>query len=137
QDEIDKAVREAEQYAAEDVKRKEEAEVRNQADQMVYQCEKILDEMKDKIDPADKASVEEPLNRVKEALKGNDIEAIKAANEELTKAFYAVSEKIYGQAGGAEGAAPDGDAGAAPGGEAPNGGEYYDADYKVVDDDQQ
>jgi molecular chaperone DnaK len=137
QDEIDKAVREAEQYAAEDVKRKEEAEIRNQADQMVYQCEKTLDEMKDKIDPADKASVEEPLNRVKEALKGNDIEAIKAANEELTKAFYAVSEKIYGQAGGTEGAAPDGDAGAAPGGEAPNGGEYYDADYKVVDDDQQ
>ncbi len=137
QDEIDKAVREAEQYAAEDVKRKEEAEIRNQADQMVYQCEKTLEEMKDKIDPADKASVEEPLNRVKEALKGNDIEAIKAANEELTKAFYAVSEKIYGQAGGTEGAAPDGDAGAAPGGEAPNGGEYYDADYKVVDDDQQ
>ena len=135
QDEIDKAVREAEQYAAEDAKRKEEAEVRNQADQMVYQCEKTLDEMKDKIDPADKASVEEPLNRTKEALKGTDLEAIKTASEELTKAFYAVSEKIYGQAG-AQGAEA-GDAGAAPGGEAPGGGEYYDADYKVVDDDQQ
>ena len=137
QDEIDKAVREAEQYAAEDAKRKEEAEVRNQADQLVYQCEKTLDEMKDKIDPADKASVEEPLNRTKEALKGTDTAAIKAASEDLSKAFYAVSEKIYGQAGAPNDGEPQGDAGAAPGGEAPNGGQYYDADYKVVDDDQQ
>ncbi|MGI6499056.1 MAG: molecular chaperone DnaK [Oscillospiraceae bacterium] len=137
QDEIDKAVREAEQFASEDAKRKEEAEVRNQADQMVYQCEKTLEEMKDKIDPADKASVEEPLNRVKEALKGTDTGAIQTANEDLTKAFYAVSEKIYGQAGGPEGAAPQGDGGPTPDGEVPNGGEYYDADYKVVDDDQQ
>ncbi|MBQ1351123.1 MAG: molecular chaperone DnaK [Oscillospiraceae bacterium] len=135
QDEIDKAVREAEQYAAEDAKRKEEAEVRNQADQMVYQCEKTLDEMKDKIDPADKASVEEPLNRTKEALKGTDTEAIRAASEELAKAFYAVSEKIYGQAGAQS--ADVGDVGAAPGGETSGSGEYYDADYKVVDDDQQ
>ncbi|MDD4715449.1 MAG: molecular chaperone DnaK [Oscillospiraceae bacterium] len=139
-EDINKAVKEAEQYAAEDKTRKEEADTRNQADQMVYQCEKAMEEMKDKISDSDRASIEEPLNRTKEALKGTDSEAIKTASEELTKAFYAVSEKIYGQnapGGASQGGPQEGgfEGGASEAGE--NGGqEYYDADYKVVDDDQ-
>ncbi|MGE4483780.1 MAG: molecular chaperone DnaK [Oscillospiraceae bacterium] len=139
-DDIEKAVREAEKYAQEDSKRKEEIDVRNQADQMVYQSEKALSEMGDKIDSADKSSVESAVSKVKSALSGTDIDAIKAATEDLQKAFYAVSEKLYQQANpnGAQGGAgydPNVD-GQNPGGQNPGGGEYYDADYKVVDDDK-
>ena len=102
-DDIDKAVKEAEQFAAEDAKRKEEVDIRNQGDQMVYQTEKTLEEMGDKIPAADKAPVEAALGKLKETLKGNDTQAIKDATEELTKAFYAVSEKLYGQQGGQAG----------------------------------
>ena len=90
-DDIDKAVKEAEQFAAEDAKRKEEVDIRNQGDQMVYQTEKTLEEMGDKIPAGDKASVESALGKLKETLKGTDTQAIKNATEELTKAFYAVS----------------------------------------------
>ena len=92
-EDIDKAVKEAEQFAAEDAKKKEEIDVRNQADQMVYQTEKTLEDMKDKIDAGDKANVEAELNKVKEALKGTDVEANTSATEALTQAFYTVSEK--------------------------------------------
>ena len=126
-EDIEKAVKEAEQYAAQDKKLKEEVETRNQADQMVYQSEKTLSEMGDKIPAEDKSKIEAGVEKLKETLKGQDIDAIKAATEELTQAFYAVSEKLYQQAN------PQ-DAGAQPGPDA--GAQYYDADYKVVDEDK-
>ena len=135
-EDIDKAVREAEQYAAEDAKRKEEVDVRNQGDQMAYQTEKTLSEMGDKLDPADKSEVEGKLSALKTALQGTDTQAIKSATEELTQAFYKVSEKLYQQSGAAQGQGFDpnnmGGQGPAGGG---NGQDYYDADYTVVDDD--
>ena len=137
-EDVEKAVREAEQFAAEDARRKEEVDTRNQADQMVYQTEKTLEEMGDKLDAGDKANIEGELNRVKEALKGTDTQAIKDATEALTRAFYAVSEKLYSQAG----AQPGPDMGGAAAGStgstgANNGGDdnVVDADYEVVDDD--
>ena len=137
-DDIDKAVKEAEMYAAEDAKRKEEIDVRNQGDQMVYQTEKTLNEMGDKLDAADKSEVESKLTALKTALTGTDTAAIKAATEELTQAFYKVSEKMYQAAGGAQGAGfdPNQAAGGAQGGTSGNGQDYYDADYTVVDDDK-
>ena len=131
-EDVEKAVREAEQFAAEDAKRKEEVDIRNQADQVVYQTEKTLEEMGDKIDAGDKATVQAAVEKVKEALKGTDVEAIKAATEEATKAFYPIAEKMYQQAN------PQGDpnmGGAAPGG-ADTDPNVVDADYTVVDDNQ-
>ncbi|MBR6521359.1 MAG: molecular chaperone DnaK [Oscillospiraceae bacterium] len=129
-EDIEKAVREAEQFAAEDAKRKEEVDTRNQADQMVYQSEKTLGELGDKLSADEKGKIEAAIEKVKTALTGTDVEAIKAATEELTQAFYAVSEKIYQQQAAEGQAAPGADAGAA------GGADYYDADYEVVDDDQ-
>ena len=137
-EDIDKAVKEAEMYAAEDQKRKEEVDTRNQGDQMVYQTEKTLQEMGDKLDPADKGEVESKLQALKTALTGTDTAAIKHATEELTQAFYKVSEKLYQAAGGAQGFDPSQAGGPNPGnpGQGGNGGQdYYDADYTVVDDD--
>ena len=138
-EDIDKAVKEAEMYAAEDAKRKEEVDTRNQGDQMVYQTEKTLNEMGDKLDPADKSEVEGKLNALKSALTGTDTAAIKAATEELTQAFYKLSEKMYQQANpqGAPNAGCDpncnnGDCG----NNGCDGQQYYDADYTVVDDDK-
>ncbi len=122
-EDVEKAVKEAEQYASEDKARREAVDTRNNADQMVYQCEKTIEEMGDKLDAADKSDLEAKMNDLKEALKGEDIEAIKAKQEELTKAFYAVSEKIYQAAAAAQQA----EQGAAPeGGAAPDGEGYYD-----------
>ena len=133
-EDIERAVKEAEQYAAEDAKIKEKVEIRNQADQLVYQAEKTLGEVGDKIPESEKAPVQAGLDKLKETLKGEDTDAIKAATEELTQLFYKMSEKLYQQQ------APQGDpnmGGQQPGGD-PNGGQqYYDADYKVVDDDDQ
>ena len=133
-DVIEKAVKEAEQYAAEDAKIKEKVEVRNQADQMVYQAEKTLNEVGDKVPESEKEPIKAGVEKLKETLKGEDTDAIKAATEELTQLFYKMSEKLYQQQ------APQGDpnmGGQQPGGD-PNGGQqYYDADYKVVDDDDQ
>ena len=134
-DDIDKAVKEAEQFAAEDAKRKEEVDIRNQGDQMVYQTEKTLEEMGDKIPAGDKASVESALGKLKETLKGTDTQAIKNATEELTKAFYAVSEKLYGQQGGQAGQPGPDMGGQAQQGGASAGPDVVDADYEVVDDD--
>ena len=130
-EDIDRAVKEAEQYAAEDAKRKEEVEARNNADQLVYQSEKTLSEMGDKIDAGDKQNIESAIANVKSALSGTDVEKIKSASEELQKAFYAVSEKMYQQANPQGGYDPNA---GAQGGQA--GGDYYDADYEVVDDDK-
>ena len=133
-EDIEKAVKEAEQYAAEDAKIKEKVEVRNQADQMVYQAEKTLNEVGDKVPESEKEPIKAGIEKLKETLKGEDTDAIKAATEELTQLFYKMSEKLYQQQ------APQGDpnmGGQQPGGD-PNGGQqYYDADYKVVDDDDQ
>ena len=129
-DDIEKAVKEAEQYAAEDARIKESVETRNSADQMVYQAEKTLGEMGDKLPESDKASVQSAIDKLKETLKGEDTAAIKADTEALQQAFFAVSEKLYQQAN-PQGAQPGPDAGAA------QQGQYYDADYKVVDDDDQ
>lgn len=128
---IDKAVKEAEQFAEEDRKRKESIEAKNQADSLIYQTEKSLKDLGDKIDAADKSSIEAELNNLKEVVKGDDVEAIKAATEKLSQAFYAVSQKLYqqqdpGAAGGADGFNPD------MGG---NQDDVFDADYKVVDDE--
>ena len=131
-DDIEKAVKEAEQYAAEDAKVKEKVEVRNQADQMVYQSEKTLSEVGDKLPESEKAPIQAGIDKLKETLKGENTDAIKAATEELTQLFYKMSEKLYQQQ------APQGDAGQAGAQGGPTGdqgGQYYDADYKVVDDD--
>ena len=132
-EDIEKAVKEAEQYAAEDAKIKEKVEIRNQADQMVYQAEKTLNEVGDKVPESEKAPIQAGIDKLKEKLKGEDSDAIKAATEELTQQFYKMSEKLYQQQ------APQGDGAAQqPGADAgAQGGQYYDADYKVVDEDDQ
>ena len=140
-EDVDKAVREAEQYAAEDAKRKEEIDTRNQGDQMVYQTERTLEELGDKVDAAEKAEVESKLNELKETLKGSDTAAIKAATEALTQVFYKLSEKMYQQAnpqGGQPGANPGCDPNCQSGdcSKGSDGQQYYDADYTVVDDDK-
>ena len=129
-DDIDKAVREAEQFAAEDKKKREEIDTRNGADQLVFQTEKTLAELGDKVDASKKAEVESKLAELKEALKGTDIEAIKAKQEAVQKAFYAISEELYKNAQAAQGAQPGADAGAANGGKPDDG--VVDADFKEV-----
>ena len=130
-DDIDKAVREAEQYAAEDKKRREEIDTRNNADQLCYQSEKALTDLGDKIDPAEKAAVQEKIDALKEALKGTDIEAIKAKQEDLQKKFYEISAKVYEAAQAAQAAQAGADQGAAP-----NGDGVVDADYQEVDENK-
>ena len=129
-EDIDKAVKEAEQYAAEDKARKDEVDTRNAADQVIYQSEKTLNEMGDKVSESDKAPVLAAIEKLKEAQKGTDVAAIKAATDEVQKAFYAVSEKLY------QNAAPQGDPKATPGaGAQPNGGNddgVVDADFEEV-----
>ena len=139
-EDIDKAVQEAAQYAAEDAKRKEDVDVRNQADQMIYQCDQTVSELGDKISADEKGQIETAKTKLQDAMKGTDTDAIKAATEELTKVFYDISSKLYQQANPQGGAA---DAGQQAGGAAGNGGaqggdgqDYYDADYQVVDDDK-
>ncbi len=130
-EDIDKAVKEAEQYAAEDKARKDEVDARNAADQVIYQSEKTLNEMGDKVSESEKAPVKEAIEKLKEAVKGTDVAAIKAATDEVQKAFYAVSEKLY------QNAAPQGDANANPNAGAQNGGNddgVVDADYEEVKD---
>ena len=129
QDDIDKAVREAEQHAAEDKARKDEVDTRNAADQTIYQTEKTLADLEGKISAEDKASIQSAVDHLKEVSKGSDVQAIKDATEAVQKAFYAVSEKLYSQTG-AQGQ-PTGDAGYA--GSAPNDDGVVDADYETVD----
>ncbi|MFZ5352898.1 MAG: molecular chaperone DnaK [Bacillota bacterium] len=131
-EDIQKAVKDAEKYAAEDKKRKEEVEARNQADSLVYQTEKSLKELGDKLSEEDKSRIEAELNKVKEALKGTDTDAIKASTEELTKVFYEISSKVY-QAGGAQQGAPGAENAGFGGQEAPND-DTINPNYKVEDD---
>ncbi len=137
-DDIEKAVHEAEQFAQEDKQRREEVDTRNNADQMVYQCEKLLSEEGDKFDQADKDALNAEIDGLKEALKGQDINLIKNKQEELQKKFYEVSEKIYKAAQGAQGAAgqqADPNMGGNPGAGAQGADGFYDADYTDVTDD--
>ncbi len=136
-DEIDKAVKEAEKFAAEDKKRKESIEVKNNAEQVVYQTEKTLNELGDKVSADDKAKIEAKLAEVKAVKDGEDLEAIKKAVEDLTQEFYAISSKLYGQQGapGAEGFDPSNMGGANAGAQsAPHDDNVVDADFKVEDD---
>ena len=126
-EDIDRAVKEAEKYAEEDKKRKEEVEIRNNAESLVYQCEKAVKDAGDKIDDNTKSMVETEVNKVKEALKGTDSAAIKAATDELQEKFYAVAQQMYQQAN------PQGDPNAQQG--APNDDSVYEADYREVDND--
>ncbi|MCI5801042.1 MAG: molecular chaperone DnaK [Oscillospiraceae bacterium] len=132
-DDVEKAVKEAEKYAAEDKKRREEIDIRNSADQIVYQSEKTIADLGDKIDSADKSDLEAKINALKEALKGTDADAIKAKQEDLQKKFYEVSSKVYQQN------APQGDpnmggAGQQQAGPTPGQDGYVDADYKDADE---
>ena len=137
-EDIEKAVREAEQFAQEDKQRREETDTRNNADQLVYQCEKLLKDSGDKFEEADKAEINSKIEALKEALKGQDINLIKTKQDELQSKFYEISEKIY-KAAQAAGVDPNAAAGfdpnAAQGGAQPGGADengYYDADFKDV-----
>ena len=133
-DDVEKAVKEAEQYAAEDKKRKESIDTRNEADQMVYQCEKIIKENGDKIPENDKTEIQSKIDALKEALKGDNMDDIKAKKDALTEKFNKVAETMYqaaaAQAQAAQGGANPGDAGA-QGGKGDDG--YYEADYTDVE----
>ena len=138
-EDIDKAVNEAAQYAEEDKKRKEEVDIRNAADQMVFESEKIISENGDKFSEDEKKSVNDKIDALKEALKGQDINLIKQRQEELQKDFYALSEKMYKaaqEAAGAQGFDPSQAAGfgGQQGGQAPGADGYYEAPFTDVDE---
>ncbi len=129
-EDIEAAVKDAEKYAEEDKKRRDEIDVRNEADQMVYQCEKTMEELGDKLTDEDKNNIQPKLDALKEAIKGTDMEAIKAAKEELSKAFYDISAKMYQQQGGD---AANADTANTDAGNTGASGEYYSDDYNVKD----
>lgn len=133
-DDIERMVNEAEAHAAEDKKRKEEVEVRNNADSLVYQAEKTIKDMGDKADKALAEKVQKAADKLKETLKGTDIEQIKADTEELTKPLYEMTSAAYSQADAAEAGAQAPGAGAAGG--AGQDEKIVDAEYKVVDEDK-
>ena len=126
-EDIDKAVKDAERFAEEDKKAKEAVEIRNRADSVIFQSEKTLNDLGDKVDPADANEVKSAIEKLKETLKGSDLEAIKADTEAVEKSFYKISEKLYAQQNGAQGGANPGDAGNAGQG---NDGTYYNADFE-------
>ena len=131
-EDIEKAVKDAEAHAEEDKKKKDEIEVRNNAESLVYNCQKTVDELGDKISGEEKEKANTEIENVKKALEGSDVDKIKEATEKLTTVFYSISEKLYSQANAANGAA-----GSNPGAEGPKAdenGNVYNADYKVEDD---
>ncbi len=132
-DDIEKAVKEAERYAEEDKQRREEIDTRNNADQLVYQCEKIISEEGEKFPEADKKELQEKVDALKEALKGQDLNVIKSRQEELTKKFYEISEQLYKAAQPEAGAQGPGAADGQQAGPDANG--YYEANYTDVSDD--
>ena len=135
-EEVDKAVKEAEKFAEEDKKRKEKIEAQNQADQTIYQIEKAITEAGDKVTADEKASVEAKIEELKKVKDGEDVEAIKAAIEAVNQSFYPIATKMYQQAGGAEGQGfdPNAAAGGAQGQSAPHDDNVVDADFKVDED---
>ena len=124
QEDIDRAVKDAEKYAEEDKKAKEAVDVKNRAESIIFQSEKTLTELGDKADPADAQDVKNAIEKLKETLKGGDVEAIKADTEAVEKSFYKISEKLYQQQAGAQGADPNANPGAG------QDGTYYDANYE-------
>ena len=134
-EDIDKAVKDAEQYAEEDKKQREEVDIRNGADQMIFQTEKTLKDLEGKVDAADKSELETKLNALKEAVKGSNLDDIKAKQEDLQKKFYDVSAKLYQNANPQAGQ-PGPDMGAANNGAANEGNQnndgFVDADFKEV-----
>ncbi len=133
EDDINEAIKDAEAHAAEDKKRKEEIEVKNNAESLVYNSEKTLEELGDKISGEEKAKVETEIDATKKALETNNVETIKEATDKLTKVFYELSEKLYSQAGnaaGAQGATTEGTA------DSTEGDNVVDADYEVEDNDK-
>ena len=136
QEDIDRAVKDAEKFAEADKKQKEAVEVKNRAESLIFQSEKTLGEIGDKVSDADKAPVKDAIEKLKATVAGGDTEAIKADTEALEKAFYAVSEKLYNQAGGAQGAQGfDANAGAGTDGQSSDG-TFYNADYEDKSDNQ-
>jgi len=131
-DDIDKAVKDAEQFAEEDKRRREEVDTRNGADQMVYQCEKMISEEGDKFSEEEKNELNAGIDELKEALKGEDINLIKNKQEALTATFYKVSERLYKEAAAQQQAAP----GAENAQGAPGADGYYEANYEDVTDDE-
>ena len=129
-EDIEKAVKDAEAHASEDKKKKEEIEVRNNAESLVYSSEKTMNELGDKVSGEEKEKVQTEIDNVKKALEGSDTEKIKQATESLTQVFYKLSEKLYSQANPNGGAAD----GTAEGPTQDENGNVYDADYKVEDD---
>lgn len=123
QADIDKAVKDAERFAEDDKKQKEAVEIKNRADSMIFQCEKTLGELGDKIDAADKSAVESAISKLKETVNSGNTDAIKADTEALEKEFYKISEKLYSQQAGAQGT--DGNDGGAQG-----DSQFYDANYE-------
>jgi molecular chaperone DnaK len=141
-DEVEKAVNEAKKFEAEDKKRKEEVEIRNEADSMVYQSEKTIKDLGEKLEEGDKTKLESAITELKAQLTGADSEAIKSKTENLKQMFYDISSKIYKDQGGAPGAGFDPSAGFGGNTAGATGTEdsaktenVYDADYKVVDED--
>ena len=130
-EDIDRAVKDAEKFAAEDKKQKEAVEAKNHADSLIFQSEKTLTELGDKVTEAEKAPVTAAIEKLKETVKSGDTDAIKADTEALEKSFYAISEKLYAQAQNAQGGA-DAGAGAQNGGAQTdeNGNTYYNADFE-------
>ena len=135
-DDIEKAVKEAEQFAAEDKAHREEIDVRNAADQMVYQTEKTIADLGDKIPANEKTDLESKVSALKEALKGTNLEDVKAKQEDLQKKLYEVSAQAYQANGQAAGAQPGADAGAAAQDSGAQDADYVDADYKEADDNK-
>ena len=137
-EDIEKAVKDAEAHASEDKKKKEEIEARNNAESLVYNCQKTVDELGDKISSEEKAKAETEIANVKKALEGSDVEAIKAATEKLTTVFYSISEKLYAQTAGAkqQTEANAANAGTTEGPKTDENGNVYNAEYKVDEDDK-
>ena len=133
-EDIDKAVREAEKFAEDDKKAKEKVEVKNRAESMVYQCEKSLSDLGDKVSEDEKKPVREAIDKLKETMKGDDAEAIKADTEALEKSFYPLAEKLYAQSGAQPGADPNAGAGADQGGNAGGDGTFYSNDFEDKSD---
>ena len=133
-EDIDKAVKDAEAHAAEDKKKKDEIEARNEAESLMYNCQKTVDELGDKISGEEKAKATAEIENVKKALEGSDIDKIKEATEKLKQAFYAMSEKLYAQANPNGAAGAGANAGASAGPQTDANGNVYNADYKVEDD---
>ncbi len=132
-EDIEKAVKDAEAHAEEDKKRKEDIETRNNAESLVYNCQKTIDELGDKISGEEKAKAETEIDNVKKALEGSDTEAIKQATEKLTTVFYSISEKLYAANAATAQSGAEGTEQAGP--NVDENGNVYDADYKVENDD--